>query len=227
MSLINHKYNYQELNRITEASGFRVYETPDGNALPSVTTILSAVKDMSFIDSWRKRIGNAEADHITQLSSNIGSNMHDNLEHWLRGEELIPGTAYVKKTGRALAEVIINQGLINVNEVWGLEEHLYYPGLYAGTADVLGMWKGEDSIIDFKNTRKPKRESDIEHYFLQLTAYAIAHNHLFGTNIKQGVILMVSREDSHFGEYQQFEIDIRDYTKKWFDAVEEYYDNDK
>lgn len=216
------KYQYPELIRNTTPTG-RTYITPDNETLPSVTTILSKTTDKSFLDTWRARIGDAEADYIVKLSSDIGSAMHDNLENWIKGVPLPTGSAQVRRTGRALAEVVIEKGLCNIDEVWGLEKHLYYPGLYAGTADVIGVWKGKPAIMDFKNTRKPKKEAWIGDYYKQLCAYGMAHNKLYGTDIRTGVIMMVAREDQCFGEYQEFEIDLNDHQDKWLCALEEYY----
>lgn len=221
--ILNEKYKYEELERITEPDG-RVYITPDGASLPSVTTILSKTTDKSFLDTWRSRIGDAEADYIVKLSSDIGTAMHDNLENWVKGVPLPKGGAQVRRIGRELAKVVIDKALIpHMDEVWGLEEHLYYPGLYAGTADVIGVWKGKPAIMDFKNTRKPKKIEWVQDYFKQLCAYAMAHNELYGTDIQTGVIMMVSREESHYGEYQEFEIDLSDHMDKWLDTLQEYY----
>lgn len=222
--LINtNKFKYETLNRVTQDSGYRTYNTAGSDPLPSVTTILSATSDMTAIDNWRQRIGEKEAAYIVNLSSSIGTAMHDNLENWIRGNPLPKGTALVRKTARELAQVIIDKGLCNVDEIWGLEEHLYYPGLYAGTADVIGIWKGEPAIIDFKNTRKPKKLEWVQSYCKQLTAYAMAHNEVYGTNITKGVIMMVAREPECFGEYQEFEIDIADHIDSWLQTLEDYY----
>ena len=220
--MIVEKFKYAELIRNTTPTG-RTYVTPQNISLPSVTTILSATSDKSFLDTWRARIGDAEADYITKLSSDVGTAMHDNLENWIKGVPLPKGSAQVRRTGRQLAEIIIEKGLCHIDEVWGLETHLYYPELYAGTADVLGLWKGKEAVMDFKNTRKPKKIEWISDYFKQLCAYADAHNKLYGTNINTGVIMMVSREVECFGEYQEFEINISDYRNDWWSSVNDYY----
>ena len=216
------RYQYQELTQITKDTG-RVYVDSNGNKMPSVTTILSKTSDKSHIDEWRKRVGDEQADFITKLSSDVGSAMHENLENWIKGIPLPKGSAEVRRTGRELAKVIINKGLVHVDEVWGMEKHLYYPELYAGTADLLGVWKSKPAIMDFKNTRKPKKKEWITDYFKQLCAYGDAHNRLYGTDIQTGVIFMVSREPSHYGEYQEFEVNLADYRNDWWDAVSSYY----
>ena len=77
-----------------------------------------------------------------------------------------------------------------MEEIWGSEITLYYPGLYAGATDLCGIYEGRESIIDFKQSNKPKRREWIEDYFVQLAAYAMAHNHVYDTKIQSGVILM-------------------------------------
>lgn len=223
MIKLNLKFDYHTLEQITSDSGYRVYETPDGNRLPSVTTILDATSDKSAIENWRRRIGYANADYITKLSGDIGTCLHNNLECYMAGTERPKGNSVIRKTGRELSEVIIEKGLIHIDEIWGLEKRLYYPGLYAGTADVSGIWKGEEAIIDFKNTRKPKKVEWISNYFKQLAAYALAHNEVYGTNITKGVVMMAAREQECYGEYQEFEIDIADWTEPWLQAVEKFY----
>ncbi len=225
--LLNYKFDYHTLEQITRDDGYRVYETSEGKKLPSVTTILDVTSDKSAIENWRRRIGIANADYITKLSGDIGTCLHDNLECYMAGKERPKGNSVIRKTGRELAEVIIEKGLIHIDEIWGLEKRLYYPGLYAGTADVCGIWKGEEAIMDFKNTRKPKKVKWIDNYFKQLCGYIAAHNEVYGTNIKTGIIMMVSREEP-YGEYQEFVIDgekFDAFTKQWWDTVYKYYDN--
>lgn len=222
----NKKYNYTTLTRTTEDNGKRTYNTPHGDKVPSVTTILGATKDMTAIVNWRKRIGASEANYITTLSANVGTLIHTHLECYIKDEKRPQGNSIPRKAARKLSQIVIEKGLCNVSEVWGLECPLFYPKLYAGTTDVVGLHKNIPAIIDFKNTRKPKKLEWVEDYFLQLAGYIEAHNKVYDTNIKKGVIMMVSREESHFGEYQEFIIEGNDYTKycdMWWRRVEEYY----
>lgn len=225
--MIQPKFNYTPLVQNTEANGVRHYDTPDGLSLPSVTTILGATSDQTGLDQWRDRIGHAEAKRITDLSANIGSCFHTHMEAHIEGLDRPIGNSYVKKHGRILADVCIKEGMINVDEVWSTEAMLYYPGLYAGSSDVIGLWKGQEAIIDFKNTRRPKQRQHIDNYFCQMCAYGAAHNKLFDTNINTGVIMMVAREHECLGEYQEFVIEGDEwnkYTDMWFDRVRMYYD---
>jgi len=213
------KYPYDQIKRVTN-NGKRHYATPDGRQVPSVTTILSATKDMTHLNAWKNRIGHAKAQEIATESANIGTVMHRSLEKHVRGEDRKPGSNLVQKKGYEMANVIIEHGLKDVNEVWGAEVNLYFPELYAGTTDLVGTLNGVPHIFDFKQARKLKKKEWVEDYFLQLTAYAEAHNKLFGTDIKSGRIFICTQAN----EYQTFEID--DYGKwsdKWYRRLEQYY----
>ena len=213
------KFNYQELNK-TARNGKRHYKTPDGRTVPSVTTVLSATKDMTHLHAWRKRIGEQKAQQITTESANIGTVMHSSLEKHVKGIDRKPGSNLIHQKAHAMANVIIDNGLNDVSEVWGSEVALHYPELYAGTTDLVGVYKGEPAICDFKQARKLKKKEWIEDYFLQLCAYAEAHNKVYDTNIRQGRVFICTQNN----EYQTFEID--DYDKwcgKWFAKLEQYY----
>ncbi len=223
---LNNIYEYKTLARVTEESGSRTYDTPSGDKVPSVTTIIGHTADKTFLKQWRKRVGHAEADYITKLSSGVGTIMHEHLECWIKDEERPGGNNLPRKVARKIADVVIDKGLSNVNEIWGLECPLYYPGLYAGTTDLVGLHDSIPAIVDFKNTRKPKKLQWVQDYFIQLVAYGEAHNEVYGTNIKKGVIMMVSREEPHVGEYQEFIIEGLEYDKYkdlWWKRVEDYY----
>ena len=128
----------------------------------------------------------------------------------------------VSVMAKDMSELMINEGFANIDEVWGTEIGLIAPGLYAGTTDCIGVHNGQDAIIDFKTSKKIKKEEWIEDYYLQCCAYALAHNEMYNTNIKKGVILMVSR-DIKFKEYiiegARFEM----YCDLWTQRLEEYY----
>ena len=195
----------------------RVYLTPDGLKTPSVTTILSATKDMTHLNEWKKRVGVENAQRITTEAAGVGTAMHKNLECFLAGVERQPGNNPVHVKANAMADQIIKNGLSKVNEVWAMEQSLYFPGLYSGTTDLIGVYDGEPAIMDHKQTNKPKKAEWIEDYYLQLVAYMLAHNEVYGTNIKRGVVFMCSRGDDGMklgGEtYQQFDLLPKDYNK--------------
>ena len=133
------KYPYSELSKVTKNKK-RHYETPDGRAVPSVTTVLSATKDMTHLHAWRKRVGAEKAQQITTESANIGTVMHKSLEKHVKGEDRTPGSNLIQQKGHQMANVIIENGLNDVTEVWGSEVSLYYPELYAGTTDLVGVY---------------------------------------------------------------------------------------
>ena len=213
------RYPYNELNR-TSPEGKRHYTTPDGRTVPSVTTILGQTKDMTHLIAWKKRVGEREAQRIATESASIGTVMHRSLEKHVKGESRVPGSNLIQQQAHAMANVIIENGLKNVSEVWGSEINLYYPELYAGTTDLIGVYKGEPAILDFKQARKLKKKEWVEDYFLQCTAYGIAHNKLFGTDIKSGRIFICTQNN----EFQTFEVDNWNYwSDQWFRKLEEYY----
>ncbi len=216
---INRVYDYQDLNRIDGKK--RLYEAPDGSRMPSVTTILDATSDKTHLIAWRKRVGEQKAKQITQEAAGVGTSMHGFLEHYTKGEELPNKTNLVHVQGRKMAEVVIQDGLSKVDEVWGSEVHLYYPDLYAGTTDLVGVHNGVPAIMDFKQTNKPKKEEWIDNYKLQGAAYALAHNHIYETDINKIVIMMCSRDL----QYQEFIVEgeaFDQWSKAWSDRLMQY-----
>jgi hypothetical protein len=200
----------------------RVYRTPDGESLPSVTTILGATKDMTHLNEWRDRIGHAKAQQITTEAAGVGTAMHGNLERFIAGMQRQPGNNPVHIQANKMADVIIENGLSKVNEVWAMEQSLYFPGLYSGTTDLVGVYEGEPVVMDYKQTNKPKKAEWVEDYYIQLVAYILAHNEVYGTGIRRGIVFMCSRAF----EYQQFEVKADDFNKyqdMWLGKVEEYY----
>ena len=187
------KYNYADLKRQDGAT--RLYLTPEGESLPSVTSILGKTKDKSFLKQWRARVGEKEAEKIIANSAQIGTALHLYIEHYVNEHAYKDLTDIGIQAGK-MAQVIIDhdQGLKKVSEVWGSEVHLYYPDKYAGTTDMIGVYDGRPTIIDFKQTNRPKKREWVQDYLMQLAAYAMAHNKLFDTEIDQGVVLMCSRD---------------------------------
>lgn len=219
--LIN-KYNYPQLKRLQTPAG-RQYVGDDDAPVPSVTTILDSTADKTHLIAWKKRIGEEEANRQTQQAAGLGTKVHNALEKYILGEEWDNfGTNLVSVLAGSMSRVMINQGLGKVNELWGTEVGLIARGLYAGTADAIGIYEGEDSVIDFKTAKKLKKREWIEDYFLQGCAYALAHNEMFGTNIRKVSILMVDRE-SKFGDYVIKDTEFDHYCSLWADRVAQYY----
>ena len=213
------KFSYGDLAK-TSKNGKRHYETPDGRQVPSVTTVLSATKDMTHLHAWRKRVGAEKAQQITTESANIGTVMHRSLEKHVKGQDRTPGSNLVQQKGYAMANIIIDNGLKDVSEVWGSEVSLHYPELYAGTTDLVGVYKGAPAIMDFKQARRLKKKEWIEDYYLQLVAYAEAHNKQYDTQIRSGRIFICTQNN----EFQTFDIDNYDHwVGQWYAKLEQYY----
>ena len=167
MSLIQNKYDYQPISR-KQVNGKRLYETPDGNAVASVTTILSTTKDQTHLIEWRKRVGEQKAQEITTEAAGVGTRMHKYLEDYVEtGEWPTPGSNPYAQQAHMMATKIKENALNDVDEIWGSEVNLYMPNMYAGTTDLVGQYKGQPSIMDFKQTNKPKKIEWVVDYFLQ------------------------------------------------------------
>ena len=218
----NKLYEYPASMR-TSIEGKRHYEIT-GKKLPSVTTILSETKSQEAIDSinrWKARVGEDQATRVKDQAASRGTNMHYHLEKYILGEGHKDLTDEGQVAGD-MAQVIIDKGLGDLSEIWGSEVTLYYPGLYAGATDLVGVYDYEDSIIDFKQSNKPKREEWIEDYYYQGVAYATAHDCIYGTKIEQCVIMMCT-PDLY---YQQFVLNrsrFRQYKWLWLWRLSEYY----
>jgi len=226
--MLNEKFKYQSLERVN-IDGSRHYQTPGGKPLPSVTTVLDALKDKTALHEWRKRVGDDEANRIMKLATGIGTQVHLHIEKFILEEDRPNGSNLIHQMAKELSDIVIDKGLSNVDEVWGTEVPLYYPGLYAGTTDCVGVWKGKPAIIDFKTSRKPKKREWIDDYFLQGAAYSAAHNEIHGTDIKTIVIMMIGwdAEADNMGNYQEFVVEENEFDKyslQWANKVQEYFD---
>jgi genome maintenance exonuclease 1 len=218
--LLNPKFDYKPLTR-EEREGRRLYATPSG-AVPSVTTILDSTKDKTFLIEWRKRVGEQQANQISKEASGLGTLMHKHLENYVLGIDRPKGNNTVQVMATAMADTMIREAFCDIDEVWGIETGLFYPELYAGTTDMVGMHKGKPAIIDHKTTNKPKKKEWIEDYFLQCCAYALAHNSMYGTDINKAVVNIIDRDaklQSFVIEGAEFDI----YSEKWVARVDQYY----
>ena len=217
------KFQYKNCKQINDpVTRKRVYQTPDGETLPSVTTILGATKDMTALNEWRNRIGWDKAQQITSEAANIGTAMHSNLERFIAGVQRQPGNNPVHVQANKMADIIIENGLKDVSEVYAMEQSLYFPGLYSGTTDLIGLYKGNYAVMDYKQTNKPKKEEWIDDYKIQLVAYMMAHNEVYGTNINEGHVFMCSRDL----QYQQFDLwpdEFAHWQNEWLKKVEDFY----
>jgi len=193
--------------------------------LPSVTTILSATmpeEKRKSLDAWKLRVGATEAQKVVTIAANRGTAMHTHLEKFLLGEGYLDLTTEGQES-RTMAQQIIDNGLKNrLTEFWGLEVTLFYPELYAGATDVVGVYDGAEAIMDFKQSNKAKRREWIIDYKLQLAAYALSHNEVYGTNIQKGVNLICTK-DNYYQEFVFEGEEFRQAKYEWLKRVDQYY----
>ena len=221
----NKKFIYPTSTRAL-IDGKRHYDVGTNEKLPSVTTILQATQSeekRKSLEAWKARMGAQRADRIRDLSAMRGTSMHTYLEGYIKDERHLDLTALGQEAGR-MANVVIRSGLGDLEEVWGQEVTLYYPGLYAGATDVVGIFDGQPAIIDFKQSNKPKRREWIEDYFEQLGAYCMAHNYVYGTKIQSGIILMCTKDFM----FQKFEVSGREFVRyqhAFLKKVDQYHKN--
>ena len=214
------KYKYITGTRI-EDHGTRLYDV-NGARLPSVTTILGKTKDQTFLKDWIKSKGAKEAERIKNLSSNRGTAMHKFLEHYIIGSGYDDLTELGQKA-KTMAEKIIDVGLTPVEEWYGSEVTLYYPGLYAGSTDLVCLHNGKETVVDFKQANRPKKEEWIDDYKMQIAAYAMAHDYVHESNIEQGVI-MVCTPDLYYQEFIISGSDLRQWKYKFLKRLDMYYE---
>jgi len=218
----NKLYKYPKSSR-SLIEGNRHYDISN-EKLPSVTTIISLTQSeekKQSLQQWRERVGEQEADRIKDTAASRGTLMHSFLEYYIRGDKLLD-LSDEGQVASGMGQVIIDQGLKDMEEVWGSEVTLFYPGLYAGSTDLCVIYSGRESIVDFKQTNKPKRMEWIGDYFLQLAAYAMAHDQVYGTCVEQGVILMCSKD----GFFQRFIVNGKNFTgykHKFLEKIGQFY----
>ena len=221
----NKKFTYPTSTRAL-IDGKRHYDVGVHEKLPSVTTILSATQSeekRQKLEEWRKRMGAQYADRVKDIAALRGTSMHTYLEGYIKGERHLDLTSIGQEAG-IMASKVIESGRGDLEEVWGTEVTLYYPGLYAGATDVVGIYNGRESIIDFKQTNKPKQREWIGDYFTQLAAYAMAHNYVYGTKIQSGIILMCSK-DGFFQKFEVLDQEFQGYMHTFLKKVDQYYAN--
>ena len=218
----NKKFIYPKSQREI-INGKRHYDIK-AQKLPSVTTILSATQSeekQASLAAWRNRVGEDEATRIVDDAATRGTAMHKILEEYIKGQGYLDLTP-TGLNAHNMAIQVIQNGLSNVTEYYGLEATLYYPGLYAGATDMIGVHKGQDAIIDFKQTNKPKKREWIEDYCLQLAGYAMAHNFIYKTSITKGVIMMCSK-DNYYQEFVIEGTELQKYKHQFLRKVDQYY----
>ena len=218
----SNKYNYLEGKQITDPdTGKRVYEI-SSYRLPSVTTILGATKNTEFLTKWKAKVGEEQAERIKNVSSARGTSMHKFLESFITDV----GYDDLTELGQAalpMAKKIMEIGLAPVEEYYGSEVTLHYPGLYAGQTDLVCNHNGMETVVDFKQANRPKKKEWIEDYYLQIAAYAMAHDYVYGSQIKQGVI-MVCTPDLYYQEFKVEGPELRRFKHAFLKRLDMYHD---
>ena len=214
------KYTYVDASRI-EDQGTRLYDV-NGTRLPSVTTILGRTKDQQFLKEWKAKVGEAEAERIKNVSSSRGTSMHKFLEHYILGSGYDDLTEIGQKA-KTMAQKVIEIGLAPVEEYYGSEVTLYYPGLYAGSTDLVCLHNGVEAVVDFKQANRPKKKEWIEDYYMQIAAYAMAHDYVHNSTIQKGVI-MVCTPDLYYQEFVVDGAELRRYKHRFLKRLDMYYD---
>jgi hypothetical protein len=218
----SNKYSYIRGKQLTDhESGTRFYDF-QGMRLPSVTTILAKTKNQSYLTAWKNKVGHEQAEAIKNLSSKRGTSMHKFLEHHISGtgyDDLTP----IGCQAKPMAKKIIEMGLAPVEEYHGSEVMLHYPGLYAGSTDLVCTHNGLETIVDFKQSNRPKKEEWIEDYYIQIAAYAMAHDAYYGSTIEQGVI-MVCTPDLYYQEFKFSGPNLRSWKHKWLKRLDMYHE---
>jgi len=218
----NKRFNYPPSVRslVNDQRHYDIY----GDKLPSVTTILQATQSpekKQILANWKQKVGEKKADFIRDNSAARGTIMHRIIEGYVTGE----GHADLSDMGQEsglMAQTIFKEGLKGcMDEVWGSEITLYYPGLYAGATDLVGIYQGEPAIVDFKQSNKPKKREWITDYFTQLAAYAMAHNYVHNTKIQSGIILMCT-PNNYFQRFIVKGKEFQGYMFDWIRRVDEF-----
>lgn len=202
-----------KLERV-EKGGKRYYKLPNGNLAVSVTTAIGDASDKTALYEWRTRVGEAEANRISTQAANRGTALHSICEGYLLNKEEYPEKSMPSNIAmfRQLRPYLDQ----NVGKVYGIESTLYSATLNAaGTTDCIAEWDGIPSIIDFKTSRREKREDWIQNYFLQATTYALMAEELTDMHFPQ-IVILIGVDDS---DPQVF---IRD-KEQYIDRVKEIF----
>ena len=214
------RYNYVRVPR-SDDEGNRTYDV-QGAKLPSVTTILSRTKDQGYLKRWKQKVGESQAEVIKNISSKRGTSMHKYIEAFILQKGYEDMTS-LGQQAKEMATKIIENALLPVEEYYGSEVTVYYPGLYAGSTDLVCIHNGKDTIVDFKQANSPKRKEWIDDYYLQIAAYAMAHDYIHGSSIEQGII-MVCTPDLYLQEFRFEGHELRGWKHKFLKRLDEYYE---
>ena len=218
----SNKYSYIQGTQITDhETGTRVYDII-GTRLPSVTTILGATKNKQFLKDWKAKVGHEEAERIKNLSSKRGTAMHKFLEKHIQSSGYDDLTE-IGQQAKPMAQKIIDEGLVPISEYYGSEIMVHYPGLYAGSTDLVCNHNGLETIVDFKQSNRPKRAEWVDDYYMQIAAYAMAHDEVYGSKIRQGII-MICTPDLYYQEFKFQDTELKRWKHRWLERLDMYHE---
>ena len=218
----SNKYSYIQGTQITDhETGTRVYDII-GTRLPSVTTILGATKNKQFLKDWKAKVGHEEAERIKNLSSKRGTAMHKFLEKHIQSSGYDDLTE-IGQQAKPMAQKIIDEGLVPISEYYGSEIMVHYPGLYAGSTDLVCNHNGLETIVDFKQSNRPKRAEWVDDYYMQIAAYAMAHDEVYGSKIRQGII-MICTPDLYYQEFKFQDTELKRGKHRWLARLDMYHE---
>jgi len=208
--MFNHvEIEYPSLSR-QMVDGVRYYDTPDGQKLVSITSIISHYNREIFIN-WRKKVGNDEANKITKQATSRGTDMHTLAEYYLRNKNL--------PTVQPLSEFLFKQAkgeIDKIDNIHAIEQSLFsYELGVAGSVDCIAEYDGELAVIDFKTAKKPKPRGWVDHHFVQCAAYACMLYEMTGIMVKKFVIIM-SCENGETTIYEEYD------KKKYIQLLSKY-----
>jgi len=215
----NDRYSYVHVPR-SDDQGRRTYAVGE-TKLPSVTTILSRTKDQGFLRRWRAKVGEKQAEVIKNVASKRGTSMHKFIEAFILGKGYEDLTS-LGQQAKTMAAKVIEKGLTPIDEYYGSEVTVYYPGLYAGSTDLVCRHNDMDTIVDFKQANQPKRKEWIDDYYMQIAAYAMAHDYIHHSHIEQGII-MVCTPDLYLQEFKFSGVELRSWKHEFLKRLNEYY----
>ncbi len=182
-----------DLKSETHTDGKRYYTSPSGKRLPSVTTVVGAMKKQSIME-WRNRVGEVEANRISKLATGRGNRVHDLAERYLKNESIewvreMPDAVQMFRT--------LIPHMHHINNIYYIEHALWSEQIgLAGRVDLIAEWDGVLSVIDFKTSKRVKSKDDIQDYFWQECAYALMMEELTGIAVNQLVTVMAVQDEN-------------------------------
>jgi genome maintenance exonuclease 1 len=196
----------------------RYYVTPSGQRLPSVTTVLGAMKKKEIM-AWRRRVGEAEANRVSKLATGRGNRVHTLAEKYLMNESI----EWKKEMPDAIE---MFQSIVShfdkINNIHYMEQALWSEKIgLAGRVDLIAEWEGKLSVIDFKTSKRIKTEDKIQDYFAQCVAYSMMYEERVGAPIDQIVVLMAVENEQPL----IFVKETKDYVDTLYEHIEFYKSN--